>query len=182
MRYSVVSTSNFKKELKRLAKKYPSILNDVLMLIDTMEFEPMQGVSLGNHFYKIRLAVSSKGLGKSGGARVISYIKVVTTLQSTAMKEQKANEQIKKGLRQAIKEIKLIEEGKLKGQDAREMLLELIEKRGGARQGAGRKSSLQTKYPQEIKKRVTLRIYPTQLKEIEKKYGSLQSAVDTLEI
>jgi hypothetical protein len=32
---------------------------------------------LGNNFYKIRLAVSSKGKGKSGGARVITYVKLI---------------------------------------------------------------------------------------------------------
>ncbi len=31
---------------------------------------------MGNNFYKIRLAITSKGKGKSGGARVITYIKI----------------------------------------------------------------------------------------------------------
>ena len=31
----------------------------------------------GNHCYKIRLAITSKGKGKSGGARVITYVQVV---------------------------------------------------------------------------------------------------------
>ncbi|MCF8451189.1 MAG: hypothetical protein K9G49_15045 [Taibaiella sp.] len=96
------------------------------------------------------------------------------------MKENKANEKIKKGLKQALKEIKLINEGKLVGQSARDMIAELKENRGGARAGSGRKSTLKSKYPLEVKKRVTLRLYPTQLKEIESKYGSLQSAVDGL--
>jgi hypothetical protein len=41
--------------------------------------DPLQGSALGNNFYKIRLAIGSKGKGKSGGARVITYIKVVQT-------------------------------------------------------------------------------------------------------
>ena len=32
------------------------------------------GTSLGNNTYKIRLAIKSKGRGKSGGARIISYV------------------------------------------------------------------------------------------------------------
>jgi len=32
---------------------------------------------LGNDYYKIRLAITSKGKGKSGGARVITCVKVV---------------------------------------------------------------------------------------------------------
>ncbi len=37
-----------------------------------MEQKPEQGTSLGNNCYKIRMAVGSKGKGKSGGARVIT--------------------------------------------------------------------------------------------------------------
>lgn len=40
---------------------------------------PEQGTALGNGFYKIRVAIASKGKGKSGGARVITYVKVTAT-------------------------------------------------------------------------------------------------------
>ncbi len=86
---------------------------------------------------------------------------------------------IKKG----VKEIAKIEAGKAKGQPAGDMIRDLIKERdarGGARAGAGKKSPLQAKYPKETKKQVTLRVYPTQLKQIERKYGSLQAAVDKL--
>jgi hypothetical protein len=36
---------------------------------------PTMGTSLGNNRYKIRLKISSKSQGKSGGARVITYLK-----------------------------------------------------------------------------------------------------------
>jgi hypothetical protein len=45
-----------------------------------LEKQPQQGKALGNNFYKIRLSVSSKGKGKAGGARVITYIKIVTAI------------------------------------------------------------------------------------------------------
>jgi hypothetical protein len=40
---------------------------------------PEQGTGLGNNCYKIRLAIKSKGKGKSGGARVITYVYVEVT-------------------------------------------------------------------------------------------------------
>lgn len=37
----------------------------------------MQGISLGQDCFKIRLAIKSKGKGKSGGARLITCVKIV---------------------------------------------------------------------------------------------------------
>jgi len=51
----------------------------LLELIDSLAINPEQGKALGNNFYKVRLAISSKGKGKSGGARVITYMKVTAT-------------------------------------------------------------------------------------------------------
>ena len=42
-----------------------------------LENNPAQGKPLGNHCYKIRLAIASKGKGKSGGARIIIYVQHV---------------------------------------------------------------------------------------------------------
>ena len=38
--------------------------------------DPFEGTPIGQNCYKIRLAISSKGKGKSGGARVITYVYV----------------------------------------------------------------------------------------------------------
>lgn len=38
---------------------------------------PVQGDGLGNDCYKIRMAIESKNKGKSGGARVITCVKIV---------------------------------------------------------------------------------------------------------
>jgi hypothetical protein len=35
---------------------------------------PETGTPLGNDTYKIRLAIKSKGKGKSGGGRIITYV------------------------------------------------------------------------------------------------------------
>lgn len=45
-------------------------------LFEKLTDEPEQGTALGNSFYKMRLAITSKGKGKSGDARVITYVRV----------------------------------------------------------------------------------------------------------
>lgn len=76
MSYSISTLPLFDKQAKRLAKKYPSIKKDLAGLFEKLADEPEQGTALGNSFYKIRLAIASKGKGKSGGARVITYVKI----------------------------------------------------------------------------------------------------------
>jgi hypothetical protein len=58
-------------------KKYPSLSGDLLKLEKALSEIPKQGTSLGHSAYKIRLKISSKGKGKSGGARVISLVESV---------------------------------------------------------------------------------------------------------
>jgi len=75
MIYNVKNFPRFERELKRLAKKYPSLKGEYEALIEELEKNPEIGTPLGNNVYKIRLAIASKGKGKSGGARVITYLK-----------------------------------------------------------------------------------------------------------
>jgi mRNA-degrading endonuclease RelE of RelBE toxin-antitoxin system len=72
MSYKVLTIPPFDKQLKRLVKKYPSLKNEFAELLESLEQEPEQGTNLGNNCYKIRIAIASKGKGKSGGARVIT--------------------------------------------------------------------------------------------------------------
>ena len=74
MNYSVIPIDKFKKEAKRLIKKYPSLKKELAELGIILTSNPAIGTSLGNNTYKIRVAIKSKGSGKSGGARVITYI------------------------------------------------------------------------------------------------------------
>ncbi|MBK7939578.1 MAG: type II toxin-antitoxin system RelE/ParE family toxin [Lewinellaceae bacterium] len=76
MIYSVVFIPPFDRQLKRLSKKYPSLKNDLAALGEVLANNPTLGTSLGNNCFKIRLAITSKGKGKSGGARVITYFYV----------------------------------------------------------------------------------------------------------
>ena len=74
MAFKVITTKDFQRFFKKLFKKYPSIKNDLLELIETLEENPNSGINLGNNLYKIRMAISSKNKGKSSGARVITYV------------------------------------------------------------------------------------------------------------
>jgi mRNA-degrading endonuclease RelE of RelBE toxin-antitoxin system len=67
-------TPDFERQLKRLSGKYSSIYKDLDSLIDGLELNPKSGESLGKNLYKVRMAISSKGKGKSAGARVITYV------------------------------------------------------------------------------------------------------------
>lgn len=74
MSYEIIATPRFRRDFKKLAKKYPSIKSELSDLISILEEDPEQGTPLGNHSFKIRLAIASKGKGKSGGARIITHI------------------------------------------------------------------------------------------------------------
>ena len=74
MTFNVIPTDRFKKEAKRLIKKYPSLKDELSELNEILEKNPETGTTLGNNAYKIRIAIKSKGKGKSGGGRVISYL------------------------------------------------------------------------------------------------------------
>lgn len=74
MSYKVITSENFVRELKRLARKYPSLKQEVANLGDSLAKDPTQGTPVGRECYKIRLAIKSKDKGKRGGARVISCV------------------------------------------------------------------------------------------------------------
>ncbi|MBK7556304.1 MAG: hypothetical protein IPI55_17410 [Flavobacteriales bacterium] len=74
MGYKVGVSPTFKKKAKRLVKKYASLKGELLELVDLLEQDPEQGTPIGKRCFKIRLAIKSKGAGKSGGARVITCV------------------------------------------------------------------------------------------------------------
>ena len=76
MNFNVISIKKFDRQAKRLTKKFPSLKKELSELIVSLEENPFQGNPMGHHCYKIRLAIASKGKGKSGGARVISHVYV----------------------------------------------------------------------------------------------------------
>ena len=82
MKVTVRITRSFKVAAKPLLKKYHSLSNDLLALEKDLFETPRLGIPLGLNTYKIRLKISSKGKGKSGDARVISFVE--TTLLGVA--------------------------------------------------------------------------------------------------
>jgi mRNA-degrading endonuclease RelE of RelBE toxin-antitoxin system len=77
MRFKIVYTRIFEKEFKRLSAKHSSLKSDFKSFLEGLEKNPEQGTPLGANCFKIRLAVSSKGKGKSGGARVITCVRIL---------------------------------------------------------------------------------------------------------
>ena len=79
MKYKIETLPNFEREAKPLLKKYPSLKEELAQLLEKLTVPPNTGVPLGKNCYKIRLAVASKGKGKSGSARIITYLLVSQT-------------------------------------------------------------------------------------------------------
>ncbi|WP_375418500.1 type II toxin-antitoxin system RelE/ParE family toxin [uncultured Hymenobacter sp.] len=77
MSYQIEALPNFERELKRLSKKYLSLKQDLAALVSELTNNPTTGTALGQNCYKIRLAITSKQQGKSGGARVITCVVAV---------------------------------------------------------------------------------------------------------
>ncbi|MEO6405764.1 MAG: type II toxin-antitoxin system RelE/ParE family toxin [Ferruginibacter sp.] len=100
MNYKVELTENFKKEAKKLINKYASLQSEIEELGESLSRNPVMGTALGNDVYKIRLAIASKNKGKSGGARVITFVKVLAekvyllSIYNKSEKESISNKEI----------------------------------------------------------------------------------------
>ena len=82
MKYKLKFQRTFEKEAKRLGKRYVSMKTDIASLSEELLVNPRLGTDLGGGLRKIRMAITSKGKGKSGGARVISFTVVVAVEES----------------------------------------------------------------------------------------------------
>ena len=74
MAYEIRTTEKFEKEARKLIRKFPSLKTELKILAESLSIQPEQGTSLGKNFFKVRIAIKSKGRGKSGGARVITNL------------------------------------------------------------------------------------------------------------
>jgi hypothetical protein len=108
MSFNIVVTDGFKKHAKSIAKKHRSLKSDLIKLIDSLEENPTQGESLGKDCYKVRMAISSKGKGKSGGSRVITCVKIIEqnayllTIYDKSDKENISDKELDELLRLAV--------------------------------------------------------------------------------
>lgn len=73
MKVTIGYLDEFERGAKALRKKYPSFERDYDTFLNELEANPYAGESLGQHMYKHRMAIASKGKGKRGGARVLTY-------------------------------------------------------------------------------------------------------------
>lgn len=65
-------SDEFKTAFKRLLKKYRTLKQDLLKAMSEIQEAPSEvGVPLFTTVRKMRMAISAKGRGKSGGARLI---------------------------------------------------------------------------------------------------------------
>ena len=81
MNYRIIPEPRFLREMKRLAKKYKSMKQDLQRLNDELLADPTCGVDLGEGFRKVRMAIASKNRGKRHGARVITYLYAVNEVE-----------------------------------------------------------------------------------------------------
>lgn len=81
MAFDVIPTPEFEKSFRSLVKRHRSLKQDFIDFTKNLKENPFQGVELTPGLRKIRMAIKSKGRGKSGGARIITY--TVVTLEDS---------------------------------------------------------------------------------------------------
>lgn len=78
MSFKIITTAYADKAIKKLSKRYHSFSNDIKAFREELLNNPIQGDEIAPHVRKIRMAITSKGRGKSGGARVITFNALVS--------------------------------------------------------------------------------------------------------
>lgn len=81
MNFDIIPTPDFEKSFKALAKRHRSLKSDILDFSRSLQENPFQGVELSPGIRKIRMAIASKGKGKSGGARIITYTVIAAEME-----------------------------------------------------------------------------------------------------
>lgn len=78
MNFEIITSDYFDVEAKKLAKRYKSFKEDLIEFRKELKKNPLQGTEIAPNIRKIRMSITTKGRGKSGGARVITYTTLVT--------------------------------------------------------------------------------------------------------
>lgn len=73
MSFDVSTTPEFERQAKALNKRHRSFKDDLKRMIVSLSKNPFQGTEVSPGIRKIRMAITPKGRGKSGGARIITY-------------------------------------------------------------------------------------------------------------
>lgn len=102
MSFKILLSDTFQRNFKQLEKKHLSLKSDLFNLIQSLENNPTQGIPLGNNLFKIRISITSTGKGKSGGARIITFAKLIDqevfliTIYSKSDRESISKEELEK--------------------------------------------------------------------------------------
>jgi len=109
MSFKVEATPNFLRESKQLSKKYLSLKKDLENLFLALSKNPTLGSPLGAGVYKIRMAITAKGKGKSGGARIITCFRIIkSTVYLVSIYDKSETESLKDAdIRALIKKLPL---------------------------------------------------------------------------
>jgi mRNA-degrading endonuclease RelE of RelBE toxin-antitoxin system len=99
-------TRKFIRETKHLNKKFPSFRSDLAAKMAEVLENPHEGESIGQSCYKVRMAITSKGKGKSGGSRIITCVKIerdtiyLLTIYDKSEREDISDDELKQLLKQ----------------------------------------------------------------------------------
>lgn len=74
MNVEIVISDNFRREAKKYLKKFRSLKEELTAFQESLLINPKQGVRITESVFKVRLSSKSKGKGKSGGFRIITYV------------------------------------------------------------------------------------------------------------
>ena len=104
----IAITPRFQRDLRELAKRYRSIRSDIQPLIDQLQAGEIPGDRIAGikyQVFKVRIKNSNIQKGKSGGYRVIYYLKnaqgiILTTIYSKSDLTDVSNEIIEQALAQ----------------------------------------------------------------------------------
>lgn len=84
----IISISQtFLLDVKRLRKKYKSIISDLDKFKEEISANPFIGSDLGKGLRKIRMSIASKGKGKRGGARINTIHIILLTMYDKSEQE-----------------------------------------------------------------------------------------------
>lgn len=88
MNCRIIVVDDFKRDAKKLLKKYLSLKDELAAFQEQLLQNPRMGTLIHENVYKIRLSVKSKGKGKSGGLRIITYVLEIEILIEEDSTEQ----------------------------------------------------------------------------------------------
>ncbi|MBD2361506.1 type II toxin-antitoxin system RelE/ParE family toxin [Anabaena minutissima FACHB-250] len=111
----IALTPRFKKDLRELAKRYRSIRSDLQPLIEQLQAGETPGDRIAGvkyQVFKVRLKNSNIQKGKSGGYRVIYYLKtaqgiILTTIYSKSDISDVSNDIIEEAIAKYEQEMQI---------------------------------------------------------------------------